>query len=101
MASARKTKFVQLGERVNGRIKKNEQYSVDKFVNQALSRIVKPGKFSATVPGFWKRLSKKNVIHAMDCAQSVGFSKGYQSALKDLKKNINQMIDEDNFGKKK
>lgn len=97
----RKTKFVQLGEKVNGRIRKNEQYSIDKFVTQALSKVVKPGKTSTAVPNFWQRLSEKKVIHAMDCAQSVGFSKGYQAALKDLKKNINEMIDEDNFGKKK
>ncbi|MCB1712951.1 MAG: hypothetical protein KDH96_10895 [Candidatus Riesia sp.] len=45
-------KFVQIGSKVNGRFKKNEQYSVEEFLD-----LVVPGWF-ATKRGIEKRIDE-------------------------------------------
>ena len=92
-------KFVQLGERQkNGRIGKNEQYTLEEFRNivETVRKVHEPWE----VPGFLERLSKKKVYDAMNCSESIGYWKGYRKAFEDMEENIIKAINSDNFGRK-
>ncbi len=94
-----KRKFVQLGLRKKGRIVKNEQYSIKKFIEETLGLETQPAKKPDT-PSFWERLSKYKTTTAIQTSYERGESSGYQKAIKNLKRNIGVLIDQDKEGRK-
>lgn len=92
-------KFVMLGERSNGRIAKNEHYTVDDFIDK-----VKEDHKVATVSmkiGILDILFKKRMELKLARIHDGAYWSGYNSAYTTIKHRIHQLIDTDNFGKKK
>ncbi len=85
-------RFVMLGERdKKGRIAKNESYSV---------KMIKP---LGGIPhiGFLDFFRPKTLARKLENIRDRGYAEGNNEALNVIQKEINHLIDKDNFGKKK
>ena len=84
-----KEKFIQIGERSNGRITKNEQYDIDEFMSLLYSNvnILEPHyTLKDRWDCFWQTDKERSIIldeHIVDYIQVI-------------KQNIEEMIDNDN-----
>lgn len=91
--------FVQLGLKKNGRIVKNEQYSLDEFLKLVTG-------YGSVTPeekklSFFDRLNKSKVERAILFAKMIGRSEGVTRGFDYMKDCIINLIKSDNFGKKK
>jgi len=85
-------KFVQLGLRRNGRIVKNEQYSLEKFI--ALTTTYMPSGIFRIKPTLFNRLFRwRYLINVATAISTNSNNNNYRSK-------ISRLIDKDNFGRK-
>jgi len=94
-------KFLQLGLRRKGRIVKNEQYDITKLVYGVFDEYELKEIKDIEQLTFWNRLNMKKCKDIMDKTQHKGFNMGYGMALRDIVEYFKQLIDKDEFGKKK
>ena len=92
-------RFVQVGEKINGKIRKLEQYSIQEFIDNLTTRhndVEEDVKIS-----IWDFFDMKHLRYKINEIKNIAHRKGYSNAFIAVKEGINDLIDKDNFGKKK
>jgi len=88
--------FIQIGLQRNGKIVKNEQYSILHFFLDILSPANVTHNVKINIP-FYKRIFLSNKRVAM--LVGIGFIDGYETAKTDFVSKTAELIRADNFGK--
>jgi len=94
----RQSKYVEIGRKYKGRKKTTESFRIANFVSKLLPRRLTTTRYP-NMPGFFTRLSKIAVQERIQQAKWSGFEAGYAQAREELKKNLHEYIEEENFGK--
>ena len=93
-----------LGERNNkGRIAKNESYSIEEFMSTFIVTRNSEQTKDKVKPTLFDKIFRfdKLLKEQADYSYDDGYTRGYDRAIYDVKSKINNLIDQDSFGKKK
>ena len=95
-------RFVQLGERKgNGHIGKNEQYTVNTFLNKVFNHIQLNEAETVKVNWADRVFNTSKYKHHIDEERKHYYTEGWLDCKRELERGINLLINSDSFGKKK